>query len=74
MKDRRSGLNSIPQFDYYAGHGAKISVIEPLLGQSGLLKLQRFSIAALERQAAHLLFAAITDQGETLPAETTNAN
>jgi hypothetical protein len=28
----------------YAAHGAKISVIESLFGQSGTLKLQRFSI------------------------------
>jgi superfamily II DNA/RNA helicase len=56
-------------FDY-AAHGAKISVIEPLLGQSGLLKLQRFSIAALDRSEDHLLFAAVTDSGQALPAET----
>jgi len=36
-------------FDY-AAHGAKISVIESLLGQSGTLKLQRFSIEALGTQ------------------------
>ena len=56
-------------FDY-AGHGAKITVIESLLGQSGILKLQRFSIEALARNEDHLLFAAITDAGNPLPAET----
>ncbi len=56
-------------FDY-AGHGAKITVIESLLGQSGTLKLQRFSIEALDRGEDHLLFAAITSDGKTLPAET----
>ncbi|MDP3878540.1 MAG: hypothetical protein Q8Q50_16340 [Methylobacter sp.] len=40
-----------------------MSVIESLLGQSGTLKLQRFSIEAL-------LFAAETQHGELLPAET----
>jgi len=54
----------------YAAHGAKISVIESLLGQSGTLKLQRFSIEALERNKDHLLFAAETDGGKVLPAET----
>jgi len=57
------------QFDY-AAHGAKISVIEALLGQSGILKLQRFSIEALERSEDHLLFAAETSDGKLLPAET----
>ncbi|MBT9100503.1 DEAD/DEAH box helicase family protein [Methylovulum psychrotolerans] len=56
-------------FDY-AAHGAKISVLEPLLGQSGTLKLQRFSIEALERNEDHLLFAAETEDGKLLPAET----
>lgn len=57
------------QFDY-AAHGAKISVIEALLGQSGILKLQRFSIEALERSEDHLLFSAETSDGKLLPAET----
>ncbi|MDD5581276.1 MAG: SNF2-related protein [Methylobacter sp.] len=56
-------------FDY-AAHGAKISVIESLLGQSGTLKLQRFSIEALERNEDHLLFSAETSDGKLLPAET----
>lgn len=56
-------------FDYTA-HGAKVSVIEALLGQSGVLKLQRFSIEALDRSEDHLLFAAVTENGQILPAET----
>jgi len=56
-------------FDY-AGHGAKITVIEALRGQSGILKLQRFSVEALGRSEDHLLFAAITHDGNVLPAET----
>ena len=54
----------------YAAHGAKISVIESLLGQSGTLKVQQFSIEALERREDHLLFTATTETGEILPAET----
>lgn len=56
-------------FDY-AAHGAKVTVIESLLEQSGVLKLQRFSIEALDRTEDHLLFAAISDDGQLLPAET----
>jgi superfamily II DNA/RNA helicase len=56
-------------FDY-AAHGAKITVLESLLGQTGILKLQRYSIEALERTEDHLLFAAETHDGKSIPAET----
>lgn len=56
-------------FDYQT-HGAKITVLESLLGESGTLVLQRFSIEALDRTEEHLIFAAETQGGETLPAET----
>ena len=56
-------------FDY-AAHGAKITVLENLLGQTGILKLQRYSIKALERTEDHLIFAAQTDNGESIPSET----
>ncbi len=57
-------------FDYTA-HGAKITILENLIGQTGILKLQRYSIKALERTDDHLIFAAQTNKGENLPAETT---
>lgn len=56
-------------FDY-AAHGAKITILENLIGQTGILKLQRYSIEALERTEDHLIFAAQTNKGENLPAET----
>jgi superfamily II DNA/RNA helicase len=56
-------------FDY-AAHGVKVSVIEFLRGQSGTLKLQRFTIEALERSEDHLLFVAEIADGKLLPAET----
>lgn len=55
-------------FDYSA-HNAKVSVLEKLLGQSGILRLQKFSIESLERCEDYLLFAAMDQQGNTLPAE-----
>ena len=55
-------------FDY-SSHTAKVSVIESLVGKSGILKLQKFSIESLERREDYLLFAAIDNQGNTIPAE-----
>jgi len=55
-------------FDY-AEHQAKISVLEPLRGQSGTLVLQRFAIESLERSEEYLIFSAQTDQGGILPGE-----
>lgn len=54
----------------YEAHGAKISVLESLLGQSGTLKAQLFCVDSLERKEEHILFAANTDNGEILPSET----
>ena len=55
-------------FDYSA-HNAKVSVIENLIGQSGILRLQKYSIESLERTEDYLLFAAINNHGSTIPAE-----
>lgn len=55
-------------FDY-SSHAAKVSVIENLVGKSGVLRLQKFSIESLERSEDYLLFAAMDQQGNTLPAE-----
>ena len=71
----QSAMNrELPQaeiiFDY-AAHNAKVSVIESLVGQSGTLRLQKFSIESLERSEDYLLFAAIDQNGNTIPAEVT---
>ena len=55
-------------FDYSA-HNAKVSVIESLVGKSGTLRLERFSIESLERSEDYLLFAASDDLGKPIPAE-----
>lgn len=56
------------EFDY-SSHIAKISVIENLVGKSGILQLQKFSIESLERSEDYLLFATIDHQGNAIPAE-----
>lgn len=56
------------EFDY-SHHDGKISALEPYMGRSGLLTLQKFSVDSLERSEDHLIFAAVTDSGEIMPAE-----
>ncbi|MDX8378428.1 MAG: SNF2-related protein [Gallionella sp.] len=58
-------------FDYTA-HPAKISVIERLIGKSGTLTLQKYTIESLERSEDHLLFAAVGDEGVAIPSEVAN--
>ncbi len=55
-------------FDYqeYAG---KITILEKLCGQAGWLRLGLFTVTALDQIEDHLLFAANTDDGQTLDAE-----
>jgi ERCC4-related helicase len=55
-------------FDYGA-HTGRISVLEPLRGQSGWLSLSQFTVEALEQAEDHLIFSAMTDSGEVLEAE-----
>ena len=52
-------------FDY-GQHDGKISLLEPLVGQSGWLTLSLFSVESLDQAEDHLIFAAATDHGETL--------
>jgi hypothetical protein len=49
----------------YSGTGRNISVLESLVGHSGVLRLVSLSVAALERED-HLLFAAFADDGSPL--------
>ena len=51
-------------FDY-SGTPVKISVLEPLVGQSGLLKANRMTITALESED-HILLTAVADDGREL--------
>ncbi|MGQ7271662.1 SNF2-related protein [Marinobacter nauticus] len=55
-------------FDY-SGHNTKISVVDRLVGKSGILTLQKFSIESLERSEDYLLFAAIDTEGNTVHPE-----
>ncbi|MBU4201397.1 MAG: DEAD/DEAH box helicase [Verrucomicrobia bacterium] len=54
-------------FDYSASP-TQITVLEPLVKKSGWLKLHQLTIASFEAED-HLLWAGITDDGQTLSAE-----
>ncbi|MEI2610495.1 MAG: SNF2-related protein [Candidatus Promineifilaceae bacterium] len=55
----------------YNQHLGKITILEPLLGQAGWLRLAQFTADSLDQAEDHLLFAAITDSGRVLDDETT---
>jgi adenine-specific DNA-methyltransferase len=50
----------------YGEHAGKVSVLEPLVGKSGWLSLCQVSIESLDQAEDHLIFAALTDEGEPL--------
>ena len=56
------------QFNY-ADYEGKISILEPLVGRSGWLKVSILTVNSLDYAEDHLLFAAVTDMGQTLDEE-----
>jgi ERCC4-related helicase len=56
------------QFDYEA-HDGKVSILEPLLGQQGALSLSLLRVEALDQVEEHLIFVAVTQDGESLEPE-----
>src|SRR5262249_26077054 len=55
-------------FDY-GEHEGKVTVLEPLLEQSGWLSLSLVTIDSLEQTEDYLIFAAVTDGGRELEDE-----
>ena len=53
------------EFDY-AAYGSKITVLENLRGQTGWLRLSKFSVSALHQTEDYLLAVAMSDAGEIL--------
>ncbi|MCL4470370.1 MAG: DEAD/DEAH box helicase [Gammaproteobacteria bacterium] len=52
-------------FDY-GQHDGKITSLEPLIGKTGWLALSFFSVEALDQAEDHLIFSAITADGQAL--------
>jgi ERCC4-related helicase len=53
------------RFDY-GQHDGKVTTLEPLIGKTGWLALSFFSVEALDQAEDHLIFSAVTDDGQTL--------
>jgi len=54
---------------HYADHGGKISILEPLCGQSGTLIVSLFTLTAMDQAEEHFIHAACTDAGTLLDEE-----
>jgi ERCC4-related helicase len=55
---------------HYNEYEGRITTLEPLVSQSGWLTLSLFTVKALDQAEDHLIFAAVTDLGETVDEET----
>ena len=55
-------------FDY-SQHPTKISQLESLVGLSGVLQLSQLTVESFDQSEDHLLFAAVTDNGQTVDDE-----
>jgi ERCC4-related helicase len=56
---------------HYTEHGSKISILEPLRGQSGTLTVSLFTVESMDQAEDHLIYAACTDTGALLDQEQT---
>ncbi|MGK7889426.1 MAG: hypothetical protein AB4042_08830 [Leptolyngbyaceae cyanobacterium] len=69
---KRAKTRALPtatvKFDYDVYEG-KVTILEPLRGQQGLLSLSLFTVEALEQAEDHLIFAAMTDGGRSLDVQ-----
>jgi hypothetical protein len=50
----------------YGDHDGIVSALEPLLGQSGWLTVNQFTVASLDQTEDHLIVSAVTDAGVPL--------
>ncbi|MEQ1871507.1 MAG: SNF2-related protein [Vicinamibacterales bacterium] len=53
----------------YSNHVGKISVLEPLKGAVGMLRLDCLTVEALGQVEDHLLLSVVTAQGDVVPAD-----
>ncbi len=56
------------RFDYDSHEGI-VSILEPIVGQSGWLALSLFTVEALDQVEDHLIFTAVADSGTALDQE-----
>lgn len=53
----------------YGKQGGKVTVIEPLIGKSGILNVSLFTVEALDQAEDYLICTGVTEQGEVLDEE-----
>lgn len=53
----------------YGKHDGKVSVLEPLIGKSGILSLSLFTVEALDQVEDYLIATGVTDEGNVLDEE-----
>jgi ERCC4-related helicase len=53
----------------YSKHDGKVSLIEPLIGKSGVLSISLFTVEALDQAEDYLICAGATNEGEILEEE-----
>jgi adenine-specific DNA-methyltransferase len=53
----------------YGKHDGKVTLLEPLIGKSGVLTISVFTVEALDQAEDYLICAGVTDQGEVLEEE-----
>jgi hypothetical protein len=65
---KSKGLSTNEMIFDYSNHQAIISVLEPLIGKSGILRVTNFSVQAFENED-HVIVSAIDENGEKLETE-----
>jgi adenine-specific DNA-methyltransferase len=53
----------------YGDHEGKVTLLEPLVGKAGWLRLSPFSVESLDQAEDHLIVAASTDDGQSMDEE-----
>jgi len=69
-KERRFDAASCLRFDISAYRGGRLTDVEPLRGKSGWARVGKLKIDSPKITREHLVIAAVTDDGETIHAET----
>jgi len=55
-------------FDH-SGHDGKVSILDPLIGQSGWVSLSLLTVESLDQGEDYLIFAGVTEQGQAMDDE-----
>jgi len=69
-KERRFDAASCLRFDLPAYRGGRLTDVEPLRGKSGWARIGKLSIVTKAITREHLVISAVSDDGETVHAET----